>query len=304
MTAKKIGNAVMIAPMMIEDSGARETSGQGVDRHLGGEDAEIDRAGRRRFRIGVLEPVVEQREGTLDAEGDEDQQHTDARRAEEAVGADELVEVERAGVDKVEDHPGQEDDPGPDLDDQIAHPGPGSAFRAPGPDQKDRGDGGEFPVDEESDEIAGEDAADGGTDIGQRRRELNTVADAQPVDPAEDGGDEEDIPKHQAQAIDPHRRELVAEDDEGLDKALVEGEQVHEPEHRKHHSRPRLETARQQRHQQAAEDQDRAGREELNHRHSSPRPASGSCATGWPPARGPHRKQSHRCCRNPASTRI
>jgi hypothetical protein len=56
-----------------QDLGAREAARQRVDRELGGERRQEDRAGDGRFGIGVLQPVVQQREGALDAEGEEDQ---------------------------------------------------------------------------------------------------------------------------------------------------------------------------------------------------------------------------------------
>ena len=56
-----------------QDPRPGKPAGQGVDRQLGREGAEKDRARDRRFRVGVLKPVVQQRKGALDAEGQEDQ---------------------------------------------------------------------------------------------------------------------------------------------------------------------------------------------------------------------------------------
>ena len=52
---------------------AGEGSGQGIDRHLGGEGREKDRTRRSRFRIGIHQPVVKEGEAGLDPEGQENE---------------------------------------------------------------------------------------------------------------------------------------------------------------------------------------------------------------------------------------
>ena len=63
-----------------QNFGAGESARQRVDGDLGGERRQQHRAGDGRFRIGVLQPVVQQRERALDAEGEEDQRRRRAKR--------------------------------------------------------------------------------------------------------------------------------------------------------------------------------------------------------------------------------
>ena len=64
-----------------------EAPRQRVDRQLGSESRQDDGARDGCLGIGVLQPVVHEREGGLDAEGDEDQ-HARRRLQIEAVEGD------------------------------------------------------------------------------------------------------------------------------------------------------------------------------------------------------------------------
>ena len=96
-----------------QDLGPRVAPGKRIDGELGGEGAEPDGAAHRGLGIGVLQPVVQEREGAFDADGEEDQGRP---QAAEAHGA----ELDRARVRDVEQGAGQQQDTRAHLDDEIA----------------------------------------------------------------------------------------------------------------------------------------------------------------------------------------
>ena len=71
-----------------------ESPCQCVHREFGGEGAEENRAGHGCLRVGILQPVVQERKSTLDSESREYQPYTGADRAEVSIGTDQLVERE------------------------------------------------------------------------------------------------------------------------------------------------------------------------------------------------------------------
>ena len=125
---------------------SREAAQQRIDGQLGREDGEDHRSRYGRGRIGVMHPVMQQRKGAFDAEGDEDRPcgKTVELHAREGDGT---------GIEVEQDDTCHENDARSHLDDEIAHAGGEGTFGAAGPDEEDGCDGRAFPENEEGDEI-------------------------------------------------------------------------------------------------------------------------------------------------------
>ncbi len=90
----------------------REGPGQGVHRHLGGEGGKEDGARGCCLRIGVHEPVVQERESGLDAEGQKNEPGGQAVQAQELEG-------DAPGLVGVNQDTGQEKHPAHHAYDQV-----------------------------------------------------------------------------------------------------------------------------------------------------------------------------------------
>ena len=113
------------------------------------------------------------------------------------------------------DSAGEQQDPGTNLNDEVAHTGPVSGFSSTRPDKEYRCDCGSFPVNKQRNEVAGKGTADCGTGIYQSRHLLDGVFDMERKNNADCGGYMEYIAKDKAQTIDPHWRKCVTENVEG-----------------------------------------------------------------------------------------
>ena len=98
------------------------------------------------------------------------------------------------------------------MDDQIALTGLIGTRTTAGPDDKDRGDGRQLPIDKQRDQIAGEGRADGGANISKGRRILQPVFTMERIDDADKGGDVEDVAENQRELVDPNMDKLQAKD--------------------------------------------------------------------------------------------
>ncbi len=205
-----------------EQFGAGEAARQGVDGELGGERGEHHGAADGGLGVGVLHPVVEQREGGFDAEGQQD-----PRRAGGGIEPHEL-EAQRVGLVVVEQDPAQQDHAGADLHDQVAHPGAESALAAgglvdaTGPDQEHAAEGRELPEDEEGDQVASEGRGDGRARVDEGRDVLERLFDVECVETAEEGGDVEDDAEDAGEAVDADDLEVQAEEVGGGDVLELE----------------------------------------------------------------------------------
>ena len=174
---------------------AGEHAREGIDSELGSERREDYRAHDRCLRIGILQPVVQERERRLDAEGDEDDQR--ARLIEAGEGGDREA---AGGVPDIGDARKQQD-ARKDLDAEIAHRGEVGSAGAGLQDQENRGDGGQFPEHEQREQVAGEDRRYGGPGIGERHTVLDTVVRVQSIDGVEQCGDQKGKAKQEAEAV-------------------------------------------------------------------------------------------------------
>ncbi len=227
---------------------------------------------------------MEQGEGRLDAEGEEDQQHSRPGRAQEAVGADQLVEDHRPRAPVLDDRPRQEEHAGGDLDHEVAHAGAKGALGAPGPDQEHRGDRRQLPVHEEGQQVAGEDGADRRADVEHHGDLLETVLHVNGVDGPQDRRDVEDVAEEEAQPVHPHHGELGPEELHVVGGAGLQGEELGEGEGGHQHGGNGPPAPGQQGDEQPAADQDHAGRDASDH--SSPRRASRTYVAAWRRAPG------------------
>ena len=240
-----------------QDVDAGEAAGEAVDRELGGEGAEDDGAGYRGLGVGVLQPVVQQREGALDAEGEEDQGAAEVVEPRVA----EVVEGERPGGVVTDQKAGQQQHAGADLDEEVAHAGAEGALAAAGPDQEDRSYRGELPVNEEGEQVAGENGAHGGADVHGPAGVLQAVPEVEGVDRRDDGGHAEDVSEGEAELVDAGDGEAVVEEGELSGRSRFEGEQVGAAEDRQGEQPELLQPSPQHREQRRPEDHDRPGSE-------------------------------------------
>ena len=236
--------------------GARIAPRQGIDRQLGGEGRQHDRPGDGRLGIGVLQPVVQEGEGALDAEGDEDQE------AAQRLDGQRLVKGPAAGLAGTDDRTGEEQHAGQDVDRQIAQAGLVGGIVAGTPDQEDRGDRGQFPEHEEREQVAGEYGTQTGTGIDQTGGIGDAVLLMQPVERIDESGDDEDQAPDPGQTVkaEGFQRETAQRDDPAK---MVAGRRV-EPQAERQHRRDQREglahlVDRESRCQQAGND-DRPGR--------------------------------------------
>ena len=106
---------------------------------------------------------------------------------------------------------------------------------------------------------------------------LQTILDVDRVERAEEGHNVEDVAPHQAQLVDPCHGQLVVEQQNLPVGAVVEGQQVDEAGAGQDQQPDLAPDAAQQRDEEGADDQERAGRQVLSHLpplfRSSPRPA-------------------------------
>jgi hypothetical protein len=179
-----------------QNFGAGVSPRQRIDGHLRGEGRQQHRAGHGRFRVGVGQPGVQQREGALDAERQQDQPAAGRREPDR-------IERERSGVPVVQQDSRQQQHARADLDDDVAHAGAVGLLGARGPDQKDGRNGDAFPEDEQRHQIAGEHRAKRAAGVDQAGGLLGDIADMQRVESADEGGQQEDIAEQQAEFVDP-----------------------------------------------------------------------------------------------------
>ncbi len=244
-----------------EDLGAGIAAGQGVDRELGRERREHDRAAWCGLRIGVLKPVVQQRKGALDPECQEDQPGS-RRDQPQFVECDRLCGVE------MEERAGQQKHARADLDDEIPHPRVEGTLGAARPDQEYRGDRRPLPIEEQRDEIAGEYRADRRPGIDEACDVLHHVVVVERVENAEKAGDQEDVAEDRAQPIDAQRDQRQAEHADLAEIAVGQRDQLRERQRRQRQHIGRAHQPFEQGHKQCPQNQDQAGRNLTDH--SSP----------------------------------
>ena len=262
-----------------------KASCQGVHGHLRGEGAQKHSPRHGGLRIGVLEPVVEQRKRTLDTEGDENKPTTQAVEPH-------IVECQRARLVDVCHGPCKQQHAGGYLEDQVPHAGPIRSLAAARPDQEYGGDRGELPVNEKRDQVTGENRADGAAGVDESGDVLSGVLHAEGEDHADERRDVEDVAEHEAERIDADGRQGVVEDGDLQEITLRNNQQLQEAQCRQKKHVGRARAPAQQRDQQPPEDQERAGRKAIDH--SSRRPGPRSCAAAWQQEPGAHRRRSHR----------
>ena len=242
--------------------GAGVAARKRIHRELGGEGREPDRPGDRGLGIGVLQPVVQQRECTLYSEGEENQPA--ARRADAKQ-----IEPDRAARLEMHHRASEQQHAGCELHQQIAHRSAPRPFRAPRPDEHDRSRRRELPVDEQRDQVAGEHRAERAAGIRERRDLLVRIILVQRVDDVEQRGDREDVAESEAQTIDTHQHQRLAQEAWLHVFARRHHHEVGESEHRQRKHPHRANAATQERYRERPENQDQRGRE-LNAHSSSP----------------------------------
>ena len=97
------------------------------------------------------------------------------------------------------------------MDEQVAHPRGDRPRRVPGPDQEDRADRQQLPEDEERDEVAREDRAQGTSRVDDRRRVLDggviALLQVERVDDRDEGAQVEQVPEEDAEPVGAHQRQ-------------------------------------------------------------------------------------------------
>ncbi len=106
-----------------------------------------------------------------------------------------------------DEHTGQEQQTGYDLDDQIAQARGERPRRSPCPDEKHGAEREHLPEQKEGEQIARENGADGAAGIDQAGCMLHGIANVQRKHDADEGGEVEQNTEQSTQGVYPHRAE-------------------------------------------------------------------------------------------------
>ena len=248
---------------------AREPPRQGVHRHLGREGAEEDGAGGRPFRIRVDQPAVGQRERRLHPYRDEDEPRGQSLQSHRA-------EVEASGPVRVHHGAGEQRDARHDVHEQISHPRRDGFRGAPRPDEEDGADREQLPEDEEGDEVAREDRAQGAPGVDHGRGVLHGGAVAllqvQRVDDRDERAQVEQVAEEEAEPVGAHRGQRVPQELVLEFEPLLNAPHVQRTHDRDEHQprRPQAREVPQEGHQQGAGEEDQERRDASRHRSSPP----------------------------------
>ena len=104
------------SPDIDQQFSAGKSTCQGIDRNFGGKGAQKHRAGGAGFRIGIGEPVVQEREAAFDADGKKDQPRGETIKTD-------IAEFNGTGLVCPDKDTGQQDDARSYLNDEVTHAG-------------------------------------------------------------------------------------------------------------------------------------------------------------------------------------
>ena len=194
---------------------AREHPRESVDGQLCRKGRQDNRADHRGLRIGILQPVVQEGKGCLDAQRNEDEQC--ARFIQAGEGRDRKVAARLVHIANAS----QQQDAGQNLDAQIPHGGEISSARPCPQNQEDRCNGRQFPEHEQGHHVAREGRRDGGPCIGNRHTVLQTVVCVPRIDRVQQRREQECEAENVAEIVDPIENHL--------DTQRVAGQQIHVP---------------------------------------------------------------------------
>jgi hypothetical protein len=268
---QRIDDAVEHHPQPGEDQQllAREATQQGEDGGLGGEGREEDHAARRGLGIGVGQPGGERRRGGVDEKPGEDQPGAGVLQLDGAEG-------DRAGFQHVGDDARHQQDAAEQVHEHVAKPGTVGAALGRAPEHQGRGQRHDLPEHEQGDEVAGETAADRAAGIDERGRKLQHPRLAHGVESAGEGHQCEHGREQAAQRVAAQRLQLVPEEGKRQHRAirhLPDQGEAEQWQQQRHWTRDAL---RQQRQEQAAQDEHQSGRQRPEWRQARHRPASSS----------------------------
>ena len=191
-----------------EDLHAREPAAEGVNSRLGGEGAHEHRPVEGGLAVSVRQPRVQRRHGGVEDEAGHD----------EINGGGRVVDVQLVEGPAVarriamEHDAGQQQHATGNVHEQIAVSRAQRFTPAPEPDQEHRGERHQLPEQEQGDEVARIDAADGPGDIEPGGDVLGVVLDVQAVKRAQDAHQAHDVAEDRAERIHAAKDECPVEE--------------------------------------------------------------------------------------------